>query len=252
MSPFETAALDYAARQWSTMPLLSKGKTPLVEWTKWQQQRATARQIEAWARTWRYANVGIITGAISNLVVVDLDGVEGLAALHKFPETARVRTAHGLHLYFGHPGGLVPNSVKTVLPGVDIRGDAGYVVAPPSIHETGVVYAWIRPERPLAGLPVLPAWVVESRVEARQEKAGPTTPAAAGAEAAPTGYLIPKGQRWDTLWKLGRSRRQLGASRETIDAMLRTENFERCDPPLDEAELRRLIREVIERPDRAR
>ena len=90
------------------------------------------------------------------------------------------------------------------------------------------------------------------RVEARQEKASPTTPAATGAEAAPVGYLIPKGQRWDALWKLGRSRRQLGASPQTIENLIRAENFERCEPPLDEAELRRLIREVIERPDRAR
>lgn len=181
-------------------------------------------------------------------MVVDLDGPEGLLSREKFPETAQVKTAHGLHLYFRHPGGTVPNSVKKVLPGVDIRGDAGYVVAPPSIHESGVVYAWVRPERPLAGLPMLPDWVVESRGEARQERASQTTPAAPG--AAPTGYLIPKGQRWDYLWRLGRSRKQAGASAAVIDAMIRAENFERCDPPLEEKELHRLIQQVIERPDR--
>ena len=253
MSPFESASRTYAARQWSTMPIRAQGKIPLVDWTKWQTQRATSRQIEAWARTYNYANVGIITGTISNLVVVDLDGEEGLAQLDKFPVTAQVETAHGRHLYFRHSGGLVPNSVKKILPGVDVRGDSGYVVAPPSIHESGTVYAWIKPARPLAKLPVLPEWVVQAvgcdAKHDKQEASHTPTPRAAGPA---TDYLIPDGRRWDTLWRLGRARKLAGAGAEILEGMIRTENAERCDPPLEELEIRRLVHEVVTRPDRRR
>jgi hypothetical protein len=231
---------------WSIMPLVPRGKEPLVSWQKFQSQRATASQITAWWRTWPTANVGVITGAISRLVVVDLDGPEGLAQREKFPVTATVTTAHGVHLYFRHPGGgTVPNSVKTVLPGVDIRGDGGFVVGPPSIHETGAVYTW---ESMRITLAPLPEWIVtaepvgEARTTKRHNETNPPSPAGAN--------LIPEGQRRDHLWRLGRSRRALGAGPGVIEDMLRLENLERCDPPLFEDELRKLIREVIERPDR--
>ncbi|MEZ5378242.1 MAG: bifunctional DNA primase/polymerase [Acidimicrobiales bacterium] len=107
--------------------------------------------IRRWWRQWPDANLGIRTGAASGLVVIDvdpdhggLDSMRSLAAEHAIPKGLRVRTGSGgWHLYFAHPGGHVRNSAGTALgPGVDVRGDGGYVIAPPSRHASGGVYRW--------------------------------------------------------------------------------------------------------------
>jgi putative DNA primase/helicase len=106
-----------------------------------------AGQISTWWSKWPDANIGIATGAISGIVVIDIDGPQGLATLQEFvskhgplPHTATVRTARGWHRYFRIPAGkVIPCSTGT---GLDVRGDGGYVVAPPSVHATGAVYRW--------------------------------------------------------------------------------------------------------------
>ena len=108
---------------------------------------ANSSQIEAWWSKWPGANIGIATGAISGIVVVDIDGAEGRATLqtlidaHGLFPTPVVRTARGWHLFFKLPqsGIAIPCSAGN---GLDIRGDGGYVVAPPSIHISGHVYRW--------------------------------------------------------------------------------------------------------------
>ena len=104
-------------------------------------------QIKKWWRKWPDANIGIATGAVSGIVVIDIDGDNGLATLQALvnqhgplPRTAMVKTARGWHLYFILPaGGTIPCSTGN---GLDVRGDGGYVVAPPSVHATGHVYQW--------------------------------------------------------------------------------------------------------------
>lgn len=107
--------------------------------------------IREWWQRWPTANLGIRTGAVSGLVVIDvdpdhggLDTMRSLAAEHAIPKGLRVRTGSGgWHLYFAHPGGQIRNSAGTALgPGVDVRGDGGYVIAPPSRHISGSTYQW--------------------------------------------------------------------------------------------------------------
>src|SRR5881394_3129330 len=117
----------------------------------WKESSATARAIIAtrgWLRQWAEAGIGVVTGAISGLVVVDVDaghgGNESLEQLERehgpMPTTLECRTGGGgRHLYFAHPGGLARNKVG-LAPGIDIRADGGYVVAPPSLHASGVQY----------------------------------------------------------------------------------------------------------------
>ena len=104
-----------------------------------------------WWQTWPNANIGIATGRRSGLVVLDVDfradGDASLAALvgqhEPLLETACVHTGGGgLHYYFSHPGGTVRNSASVLGAGLDIRGDGGYVVAPPSLHVSGQAYSW--------------------------------------------------------------------------------------------------------------
>jgi hypothetical protein len=138
----------------------SPGKHPIVK--DWKAGREYSRE------DYPQAHWATVTGAAGGVFVVDLDrkpGKDGvaslreLAALHSaLPRTATVRTGSGgLHLYFRHPGGVVPNSSGKLGPGIDVRGDGGYVVAPPSGHVSGGFYAWIVDMPPADA----PAWLVE-------------------------------------------------------------------------------------------
>ncbi len=119
---------------------------------------------------WPDANVGVCTGSRSGFVVVDVDrrhgGEESLKELEqqygKLPHTVRSRTGGGgQHLFFAHPGGTVRNRVQVGgLPGLDVRGDGGYIVAPPSLHTSGHPYQWEPGCDPEQGaLAALPRWL---------------------------------------------------------------------------------------------
>lgn len=159
------AALAYAARGWLVFPCfgvvdgactcsrgsacLNAGKHPITR-NGLKDATTDAEQINEWFEQHPTANVAIVTGAASGIVVVDLDvkpgknGIESLDALNlDLPPTAVVTTGSGgRHLYFAHPGGSVPCSSGKLGLGIDVRGDDGYVIAPPSRHVSGGVYAW--------------------------------------------------------------------------------------------------------------
>jgi hypothetical protein len=156
-------ALQYAGRKWHVFPLhsLQAGrcscgqdcgrnacKHPRVK-SGFKAATTDARQIEAWWRKWPNANIGIATGAVSRIVVIDIDGAEGAATLKTLveqhgalPRTAIVKTTRGLHIYFAMPSGCgpIPCSARN---GLDVRGDGGFVVAPPSRHASGNTYQWL-------------------------------------------------------------------------------------------------------------
>src|SRR5690606_37887295 len=114
-------------------------KLPLGRWKPFQQVRASDETIAQWAG--RESNIGIVTGAVSGLLVLDLDNADavGEAERRGIPDTVAVKTANGLHYFFAHPGGTIGNRAG-IFPGADIRGDGGYVVAPGSIHPSGTPY----------------------------------------------------------------------------------------------------------------
>ncbi len=107
-------------------------------------------QIRAWWRSRPDSNIGIRTGAESGLIVLDVDpdhgGDESLAQLEALqgplPATVQQRTGGGgRHYLFQHPGTPVRNRAG-FRPGLDVRGDGGYIVAPPSRHISGERYEW--------------------------------------------------------------------------------------------------------------
>jgi putative DNA primase/helicase len=167
----------------------SKGKHPIED--KWQKPSDNADSDAGWWRMlaasgedhpadWQpRANVGILTGAASGIFVVDIDPDHGgdvrfeeLAAEHEdepIPPTLVTRTGSGgRHYYFRHPGWNVGN----VKPwgkdaGIDIRGDGGQVVAPPSISDRGP-YSYVETIENAGQIAMAPRWILESL---RQEKA---------------------------------------------------------------------------------
>ena len=125
--------------------VITKCKTPCIAgWKDYQHRLPTREEVTNWFTQNPSANIAIITGAVSNLVVFDLDSKDAVEYAENeggFPDTARVKTGRGYHVYMKHPGFDVRNQVKKELD-IDIRGDGGYVAAPPSIHGSGRQYEW--------------------------------------------------------------------------------------------------------------
>ncbi|MDB5294393.1 MAG: Bifunctional primase/polymerase [Phycisphaerales bacterium] len=166
-------ALAYAARGWRVLPLRPRTKHTFAGIGSHDATTDPAKLAEWWAR-WPDANVGLATGTASNLAVVDQDVDPAATPPKNGPAewarltagrpigTAAVGTGRGgLQLYFLDAGRGCRNSQGRLAPGIDTRGEGGYVVAPPSIHPNGQRYDWAATpdEIPLAELP---AWVADA------------------------------------------------------------------------------------------
>ena len=134
-------ALDFVTKRECSIIPVARDKRPLVKWEEFQKRRPTEEEVESWWTRWPDANIAIVTGRISGLVVVDADGAAGLEWMKEnLPVTGvYVQTCKGWHGYYRHPGTDIQNRVR-IAPEVDIRADGGYVVAPPSVHESGWCY----------------------------------------------------------------------------------------------------------------
>lgn len=177
------AARKYAEYGWAVVPLhtvkdgicscrsgaacdKSAGKHPRIH--NWQQgERPTVEQVEQWWAQWPDANIGIATGSLSGVVAIDVDDVDAPWPFdQQLPDTARIRTGNGYHLLYQAPDEPLANSVKRLAPGIDVRGEGGLIVAPPSVHYSGRTYEWISKGTPAP----LPSWVPEhlSRPKAKE------------------------------------------------------------------------------------
>lgn len=120
-------------------------KSPvLFEWREFQKRLPSVEEVTQWFTENPSANIGIITGRVSDLVVFDLDSEEAEKYAQSrggFPVTAQVKTGKGHHIYMRHPGIETNNRINRQLK-IDIKADGGYVVAPPSIHGSGIQYQW--------------------------------------------------------------------------------------------------------------
>ena len=180
MSGMRDKALQYLARGWHPVAVAwmqgelcscgdskcpSPGKHTIVKWAK--EARPTPRQVEGWFRRWPKANLGILTGRRSGLVLVDIDGTKGLDTLRQLvadigplPATLRARsgrTGGGWHAYYTVRDEETSNAT---VKGLDFRGDGGFAIVPPSIHPSGATYAWEDESMVPAPLPAeVYAWI---------------------------------------------------------------------------------------------
>ncbi len=197
-NPFLDAALRYAGRGWHVFPLFgivesrcecqtncgSPGKHPRLSGGLLNASN-DERVIKTWWKRWPSSNVGIRTGGVSGIYVIDVDnkrsvdlgnGIlvsEGENSLREkaldlgsLPDTLTSQTGSGgLHLLYSYPitdlekKELLVQENATfgnragILPSVDTRGDGGYIVGPPSLHQSGNLYRWIEEDQPIASLP---------------------------------------------------------------------------------------------------
>lgn len=228
---FREAALALAGKGWKVFPIRAKGKKPLTVHGLLDAS-SDPDIIETWAVKWPNANIGIVTG---NVIVVDIDPRHGgdksiadLEVIHgTLPETLESKTGGGgRHLYFKAEGAVVRCSQSELAPGIDIKGVGGYVVAPPSVHESGDRYLWTRRIPPVG----VPKWLL-------QKLRKPSKPEPLSANGNGSVRTIPEGERNDRLFRIGSSLRAKGLSASAILAALLAHNAEHCVPPLGEVEV---------------
>jgi hypothetical protein len=242
-------AIAIANRGWRVLPV--NGKHPIPD--EWPTRATTDHEtIRAWWAQYQYANIGIATGAQSNLLVLDVDpgkgGEESLRELEDqfgaLPQTIEVVTGGGgRHIYFTDPGLPIHNSSSELAAGLDIKTNGGQVVAPPSIHpDTGRAYAWEAAHHPddVVVPAEAPPWLLQ-KLTALEAPAG-------------HGFVSPeritKGARNDTLYKSGRSLKARHYSRTAILGALQGENQEKCDPPFSTREVEDIVESVWSGVDR--
>jgi hypothetical protein len=243
----QQAAKVYADKLgWSVIPVVKQTKRPAVEWKEYQTNPANQEQIEDWWRDEDY-NVGIVTGSVSNLCVVDFDG-PGATGLVKLPRTATVATPHGEHWYYQYREGDIGNQARFLSVGdsaVDIRCEGGYIVAPPSLHEVGERYEWrIRPSEVIEPLPEdLRAELLFGRIERQEESLDNEW-----YDKVMGG--VAEGQRNDAATRVaGYWLRITDCNREATFKALRLWNTQNT-PPLPEQELRTVVASVAARQER--
>lgn len=209
----------------------SRGKHPIKP--GWQGTATSDPDVikKLWKET-PDANIGLACGEESNLIVLDIDDSEGEAIVaakgHK-PTVVSI-TGKGRQLFFKYPGEKVLNKVRS-FPGLDSRGNGGYVVAPGSTHYSGKVYAFdadFHPSRQEVAL--APQWWLDAVLASSSER-----PAQEKREEKPK--VVKKGGRNSTLASMAGSLRDKGLSVETIRVALLDYNKSHCDPPLPEDEV---------------
>lgn len=200
-----------------------------MDWKSFQFRKPSDEEIRDWARLYPDANIAVVTGAVSGLLVIDNDGEDPPVPMR---QTCSVRTARGLHYYFQYPTDHgFRNQVRIGGRKVDVRGEGGYVLAPDSVHpETGELYSWLVP--PEEGIPELPdelrAFLSEKPRQAErvwlQGLQGVEEGKRNDTAASIVGKLLASNP--PELWEYA------------VWGGLKAWNTEKCRPPLEDGELR--------------
>lgn len=257
-------ALAYARRGWPVLPLYwpqgsgcacdnpvcaSIGKHPLWhpdDYRSGANSASTEPEVLArWWERWPQANIGLATGSRAGWFALDIDprsggeeSLDDLERLHgKLPETVMSMTGGGgQHYLFTLPDFPVSSrsGAGALRPGVEIKGEGGYIVAPPSRHGSGRAYEWELSSTPgQVEIAPAPEWLLAMLREA------PAKRAPAGPEAP-----IPEGERNSTLTSIAGKMRRGGLGADAIEAALRVTNRDRCQPPLLDEEVHRIAHSV--------
>ena len=250
ISPTLDASLQYAERGWKVFPLNPRSKHPLRNSHGFKDATTDEETIHQWWREKPLLNLAIATGRDSDLVVIDVDFRHGGDAslfeleqeLGELPETIHVLTPGGWHLYFRHPGVELKSDFGTDFPGLDIKGDGGYVVAPPSIHPSGGPYKWkLAPgEAEIAELPeafIQAARVAQASVPAAVADVSRPVGRSAGSDTIP----LPSGRRHVGLVSLAGRLVNAGLPAEHLRTTLLALNRDHCDPPLPDTEVEGIL-----------
>jgi Bifunctional DNA primase/polymerase, N-terminal/AAA domain/Primase C terminal 1 (PriCT-1) len=258
------AALDYLSRGWSAIALCppdhrgvpithherceKPGKVPLGKWAEYQTRLPTEAELR---RNWKEspaANVGVVLGAVSGIIGIDIDSIEGDVMLHELargdlPATLMFCTGRDdsfrllYQLPKNHDAPTIPIRSKDGKEPLKILGNGSQTVMPPSVHPNGATYSWVH-ERGLNEIEIAPApkWLLDL-LKSKSSKNTAAVPAQ-GKHLA-TGSPIPEGGRDNHLFLIASAMRRFGCTAPEIYPALAQVN-RRCKPPLKDSDLRRI------------
>jgi hypothetical protein len=177
-------ALEYTANGWPVLPLYEisngrcscggrpnckPGKHPRCA-NGLHDATTDPQQIKQWWKRWPDANIGVLTGTPSGIIVLDIDERHGghvsleelVGEYGPLPSTVEAITGSGCrHYLFAHPGGYV-KSCQAIRPGIDVKADKGYIVVEPSNHISGGQYCWELSHEPFETLLAeAPSWLLK-------------------------------------------------------------------------------------------
>jgi len=229
------AARQYLTHGWSVIPVLPRDKKPAIPWKEFQERLPTDEELVKWFGNGAKNNIGIVTGSLSNLAVIDLDSDQAVAFARekKLARTPTVKTGRGFHAYCQTRNGVRNFQQRDDLPDIDLRADGGYVVAPPSIHKNGSAYEWVKGRGVgEVGIKDLPSWVLAEKPE----------------EKTPVNKLykgVENGSRNKAVARLAGSWVSAGGSLEEIQEKAHVWNSGNTDP-LPHEEVDRTIKSIYD------
>lgn len=248
---FKDEALRYAAQGLAVFPVAPREKRPATA-HGCKDATCDPSMVEQWWTEQPDANIGIATGSKSGgLIVLDFDvddekGKDGLDTLHEWErangeltETVCSETGGGgMHMLY-RTQVQFKNSVNAGL-GVDVRGEGGYIVAPPSIHPDGGVYAWINDpdEYEVAEMDGHVERFIDHVLKPRARR-----------ERFDRDAEVKHGARNDAMYKFVCSLISASTDRELLYPLALQYNFEKLKPPLDPREVETIVQSAMTRPD---
>lgn len=215
-------------------------------WIPYQTKRATAEDIREWFDRKLDINIGLVCGAISGVVCVDVDGEKGQEWFaknigdHKPNLFQFTSAAYKFHAFFKHPGnGIhIPPSVKGIHPEVDIRGDTSYCVFAPSVHPNNRVYDLheLSGFTGMDSLIPLPDLFLDYVKKQAEPIAAPIVP-----DVCDFGQEIPEGQRDVSITSYAGHLFGKGLQVEEVRALCHILNQSKCRPPLSESDVNKCV-----------
>lgn len=265
MNDLLEAALSYRELGWSVIPLSPGSKIPPKGFSvmQYRDRLATKEELEQWWRENPNYNIGIITGKLSNLFVIDLDKYK--------PEYCEEKTAQyisestvtvcdrspsgGEHLYFTYPTDCDPTIHADTLPGVDYRGENGYILAPPSKFNGSSATWLLHPEEtPLAPPPPLFTGLLKKSIINNDstnyiytEKT--TNPEGCRQVSSMSSNVFNSGRRDQDLFHLANILVKGGCERDFLNEVMSIA-ASACKPPFPENEVKQKIESAIQRAER--
>lgn len=221
---------------WSILPVRAGSKCPaMAAWEEYQKRPVDLKTLQGWFKALPGLGVGLVTGRVSGVVVIDMEAdcpTPLQEVLKAYPTDRIARTGGGgYHLYYRYPDDTdsVENRVR-IFDGVDIRGDGGFVVLPPTVHPSGNRYEWLKEGPP----GVFPVAVLDTSNAGAAKNGGWITEALRGAA---------EGSRNDTCARLAGYFFNKGVAADIVEALLLDWNMKNR-PPLPAGEVRSTIKSI--------
>jgi hypothetical protein len=229
------AALEYLDRGLCVIPVKQADKRPYIKWTQFQKRLPNSDELEHWWSQWPDANIAIVCGKVSGIFCVDADGPAGIEWMNaNLPKTGVYSvTSKGVHAIYRIPADKMVRNAVRLAPEVDIRGDGGYFVAPPSRHASGHEYRWQF---------IMDGW--DDLAEYRPPGAGGNLNLDLTAtRPSPVNAPVAQGARNNTLAQLAGKWIGAGLDEAEVENLARSWN-EKNQPPLGEKELLRTLASI--------